>query len=85
MWIPRPPLVPYGLRDIVKNFLPDDQIEDFAAWAFGPEYEEFGEVIEFAQAWNRNHQDLFTIDVSSTIVDDVAKMTTYFKNRDEDE
>lgn len=84
MWIPRRPLVQYGLRDIVEQFLSTDEVEEFAAWAFGEDYGDFLEVKEFAQAWNRNHCDLYMVDMAGTIVHDVYKMTAYFKKRNVD-
>lgn len=84
MWMPRGTLVPYGLRDIVDKFLPEDEVEKFAAWAFGENYGDFLQIIDFAQAWNQLHGELFYIDVSTSIVDDVYKMTTYFKKGNTD-
>ncbi len=81
MWIPRRPFIQYGLRDIVDKFLPEDQIDDFAAWAFGEDYNNL-KVEEFAHAWNQRHKDIYEVNIANTIVHDVAKMTTYYKNRD---
>lgn len=76
--------LPYGLKDVVSRFLPENEIEDFAVWAFGEDYADFIEIMDFSQAWNRNHSDLYKIDMDNTIVNDVYKMTNYFKNRNTD-
>lgn len=83
MWIPRRPFVQVGLRDIVDKFLPEEEVEEFAAWAFGKDYNNL-KLEEFAHAWNRLHKDLYEINVANTIVDDVYKMTTCYKNRNQD-
>jgi hypothetical protein len=86
MWIPRRPPVQTGLRDIVYKFIPNENIEDFAAWAFGENYGDLLEIIEFAYAWNRLHEDIFKVEMESPIVHDVHKMTQlYLIHKDSNE
>jgi hypothetical protein len=84
MWIPRRRFIGHGLKDLVDKFLPEDQVDDFAAWAFDEDYNNL-KVEEFAHAWNQRHKDLYEVNIANTIVHDVAKMTTYYKNRIKDE
>jgi len=53
MWLPKQPNVPYGLKDLVENFLPSEEVLPFAKWAFGEDFLHLGEII------NGSHRALY--------------------------
>ncbi len=75
MWIPnRRKICPRGLRDIVGTYLQKEEIEDFAFWAFGDNYLDFENLIDYIKKWNELHGGIYFIDMSNTISEDLKTM-----------
>lgn len=71
------------LRDIAIELLEEEDVDSFALWAFGKEYEEITRLKLFADIWNERHGDLHEIDLSSSILIDMIIMTDLWRNRNE--
>lgn len=51
-----------GLREIALSVLSEEQTEEFATWAFGKDYLNLNETIQFAECWNNLHGTLYHVD-----------------------
>jgi hypothetical protein len=79
MWIPKPPNVPYGLKCIVDNYLPSEEIQPFAEWAFGEDFLQLGDIINYAKKWNELHKDIYDVDMAEAIVHSLKIMCELWK------
>jgi len=62
------------LRDVVENYLNQEQAEEFAFWAFGNDFKNFSHQEVFLEKWNELHGDLLFIYGYGMINEDIPKM-----------
>lgn len=75
----RRPFVQYRLINEVKAHLKDQDIDEFAVWAFGKDYLSMCGVMKFAEKWNELHKDLYEVKMHSSIGEDVEIMCRIWK------
>lgn len=68
-----------GLKDLAEELVGKEKAEEFAAWAFGNDFESLNGMDKFADTWNERHGYLFKIDKDKPIVYDMIKMTNLWK------
>jgi hypothetical protein len=69
------------LRDVFIEYIPDgDEIEQFAAWAFGTGYGEIDYSLDFMKAWNDLHGDKLNLEPTGQVSTDVPKMVQLWKD-----
>lgn len=69
------------VRDIFIQYLPDDtDLEQFAAWAFGDNYGEIDQSLNFMQAWNDLHGENLTLEPAGQVTIDAPKMVQLWKD-----
>lgn len=69
------------LRDVVEEHL-GDKSEEFAQWAFGKFYKDFGHPLNFMDSWNDLHGDKMTLELNGFMEIDIPKMIEIWKVRD---
>lgn len=67
------------MKLVFSQYLLDEDLEPCAEWCFGLEYKNFPKAIYFCEAWNKLHGDVFLINESNTIYEDVQKMVNLWK------
>ena len=55
------------------------ELQDFAEWAFGPNYLKFYGYIDFIYSWNDLHSDLLTLNMNGSINEESKIMVTLWK------
>ena len=62
------------MRDLLERYLEENEIDDFSMWAFGPDYMNLIGLINFMEKWNERHDNLLTLEETSSPVIDIQKM-----------
>ena len=69
------------MRLAFERLIPDqDELEQFALWAFGPSYRDLEMGTQFMDLWNQYHGDDLTLVPSGAISEDSIKMVDLWKD-----
>ena len=72
------------MQDIFAQYLSNDDLADFAIWAFGPGVFRLYSSKEFLKAWNKRHSKALKLESTSNPSKDAPKMIALWKkNRDQ--
>ena len=64
-----------GLKSLVQFFIDnEDEINEFALWAFGKTYKEEVGLIRYMKLWNERHSDIFELNESGNAREDMKEM-----------
>jgi hypothetical protein len=69
------------IKDLLQMHLSLSESEKFAEWAIGKDYKKF-QGHDWPTLWNELHGDIFTIDPSSKILDDMPKMIELWRTNE---
>lgn len=69
------------MKDKFSLYIPENELEKFAEWAFGPFYREFDEAMNFMESWNFKHSDKLKLELTGNISVDVPKMVQVWRDR----
>lgn len=67
------------LKSLAEELVGEDKVSEFALWSFGEDYLILSCMEDFVHSWNKLHSDLYRINMSSSIYDDMLKMTDLWK------
>lgn len=68
------------LKEMLKNYLPEHEIDKFALFAFGEDYKkESCRAITYLNLWNSLHGDKLKLSPTGLISDDVHKMIEVYR------
>lgn len=71
-----------NVKDVVRQFIPtEEELHDFAIWAFGDKVYEYEKSEKFLKAWNSRHGHSLTLIPTDLIKDDVPKMVDLWKGK----
>ena len=76
-----------SMRDTIEHFMKpmdEEELEDFALWAFGENFQELDHSLKFMEAWNEIHGDDFLLRQDGVIEFDVPKMIQMWRDEKED-
>ena len=69
-----------GFKYIFNPYFEDHkELQDFAEWAFGPNYLNFYGSMDFLDSWNDLHSDLLTLNINGSINEDSKIMVNLWK------
>ena len=69
------------VRDVFERLIPDqEELEQFAAWAFGPYYRELDQAINFMETWNYLHGVLLMLQPDGLLQEDAEKMVQVWRD-----
>jgi hypothetical protein len=57
----------------------EDELYDFAAWAFGDNFQNIELGLQFMHSWNKIHGDKLTLTPNGDIFEDAKKMVNLWK------
>lgn len=67
------------LKDLIHLEVGEEKAYEFALWAFGEGFLRFKELIDFADAWNERHSDLYEVNLDYPIVNDIIMMAELWR------
>jgi hypothetical protein len=70
-----------SIKYFFSNFIPEEELELFARWAFGFDFLDFVEVIEFRDSWNLLHGETLKLEPDGLIHEDALKMRDLWEQR----
>jgi hypothetical protein len=68
----------FRLANNFSQYLDDIELESFAPWAFGEDFDKFDHGLQFMDAWNERHGTKVKLDGNEEIVNDVPRMVVYW-------
>jgi hypothetical protein len=67
-----------AIKHIVESFLPNETVEEFAKWAFGPDFKDMTS-LDLLRSWNVLHGEKYLLQSDSNRALDIAKMITIWE------
>jgi hypothetical protein len=69
-----------AVRDVFLLRIPnEEELEEFAAWAFGSDFRDLEHSIKFMEAWNSLHKDLLELKPEGILSEDASKMVKIWR------
>lgn len=69
-----------SVREVFVQFVSDEEeLEEFAGWAFGKFYRELDQGLNFMETWNYLHSNLLKLLPTGSVLEDGEKMVKLWK------
>jgi len=69
----------YGIKDLIRQFCTDEEVEIFAEWAFGDDFKLIVGSIRFLNAWNELHGSKLFLHDDGSPQEDMEKMIALWR------
>jgi len=69
------------IRDLVENYLPENECDDFSEWAFGASFMHYQRAKDFINSWNQRHYDEYSLFDFGQISQDIPEMVKIWKQK----